>query len=34
VGAIQTLIPAASLVAQIVAQAEQVLAGMGHLAGS
>jgi len=34
VGAIQTLIPAASLVAQIVAQAEQVLAGMGRLAGS
>ena len=33
VGAIQTLIPAASLVAQIVAQAEQVLAGMGQLAG-
>ncbi len=33
VGAIQTLIPAASLVAQIVAQAEQVLAGMGKLAG-
>jgi enoyl-[acyl-carrier protein] reductase II len=31
VGAIQTLIPAGSLVAQIVAQAEQVLAGMGHL---
>jgi enoyl-[acyl-carrier protein] reductase II len=34
VGAIQTLIPAASLVAQIVAQAEQVLAGMGQLAGT
>jgi enoyl-[acyl-carrier protein] reductase II len=34
VGAIQTLIPAASLVAQIVAQAEQVLAGMGELAGT
>jgi len=29
VGAIQTLIPAASLVAQITAQAEQVLAGLG-----
>ena len=34
VGAIQTLIPAASLVAQIVAQAEQVLAGMAVLAGT
>jgi enoyl-[acyl-carrier protein] reductase II len=33
VGAIQTLIPAASLVAQIVDQAEQVLAGIGKLAG-
>jgi enoyl-[acyl-carrier protein] reductase II len=33
VGAIQTLIPAGSLVTQIVAQAEQVLAGMGQLAG-
>ena len=31
VGAIQTLIPAASLVDQIVAQAEQVLAGLGRL---
>jgi enoyl-[acyl-carrier protein] reductase II len=30
VGAIQTLIPAASLVAQIVAQAEQVLSGLGR----
>jgi enoyl-[acyl-carrier protein] reductase II len=34
VGAIQTLIPAASLVAQIVAQADQVLAAMGRLVGS
>jgi enoyl-[acyl-carrier protein] reductase II len=33
VGAIQTLIPAASLVTQIVDQAEQVLAGIGKLAG-
>ncbi len=30
VGAIQTLMPAASLVAQIVTQAEQVLAGLGR----
>jgi enoyl-[acyl-carrier protein] reductase II len=30
VGAIQTLMPAASLVAQIVGQAEQVLAGLGR----
>jgi enoyl-[acyl-carrier protein] reductase II len=30
VGAIQTLMPAASLVAQIVDQAELVLAGLGH----
>jgi enoyl-[acyl-carrier protein] reductase II len=30
VGAIQTLIPAASLVAQIVSQAEQVLSGLGQ----
>ena len=30
VGAIQTLMPAASLVAQIVDQAEQVLAGLGR----
>jgi enoyl-[acyl-carrier protein] reductase II len=33
VGAIQTLIPAASLVTQIVNQAEQVLAGLGQLSG-
>ena len=33
VGAIQTLIPAASLVAQIMDQAEQVLAGLGRLGG-
>jgi enoyl-[acyl-carrier protein] reductase II len=33
VGAIQTLIPAASLVAQIVTQAEQVLAGLGQPSG-
>ncbi len=33
VGAIQTLIPAASLVTQIVDQAEQVLAGIGKVAG-
>lgn len=33
VGAIQTLIPAASLVTQIVDQAEQVLAGLRHLSG-
>jgi enoyl-[acyl-carrier protein] reductase II len=32
VGAIQTLMPAASLVAQIVNQAEQILAGLGHSA--
>ncbi|MGD0391166.1 MAG: nitronate monooxygenase [Acidimicrobiales bacterium] len=32
VGAIQTLMPAASLVAQIVDQAEQVLAGLGRTA--
>jgi enoyl-[acyl-carrier protein] reductase II len=32
VGAIQTLIPAASLVAQIVEQAEQILAGLGAAA--
>ena len=30
VGAIQTLMPAASLVTQIVTQAEQVLAGLGR----
>ena len=30
VGAIQTLVPAGSLVAQIVAQAEHVLAGLGR----
>ena len=30
VGAIQTLMPAASLVTQIVAQAEQVLAALGR----
>jgi enoyl-[acyl-carrier protein] reductase II len=34
VGAIQTLIPAASLVAQIVDQAEQVLAGLSQTAGA
>jgi enoyl-[acyl-carrier protein] reductase II len=33
VGAIQTLMPAASVVAQIVAQAEQVVAGLGSLDG-
>ena len=33
VGAIQTLMPAASVVAQIVAQAEQVVAGLGALDG-
>jgi enoyl-[acyl-carrier protein] reductase II len=33
VGAIQTLIPAASLVTQIVNQAEQVLAGLGQTSG-
>jgi enoyl-[acyl-carrier protein] reductase II len=32
VGAIQTLMPAASLVAQIVSQAEQVLSGLGRTA--
>jgi hypothetical protein len=30
VGAIQTVMPAASLVAQIVAQAEHVLTGLGR----
>jgi enoyl-[acyl-carrier protein] reductase II len=33
VGAIQTLVPAASLVAQIASQAERILADLGKLAG-
>jgi hypothetical protein len=34
VGAIQTLMPAANLVVQIVDQAEQVLAGLGRTVDS